>query len=90
VTAGMVKKKSSGWHDALEELTLRIDARPEERKELEKESAPERSIAKIRGGVLLLVDAKSKISGTWTGSDKKGNQVKWHSVTNMWRAETLL
>jgi hypothetical protein len=82
----MVKKKSSGWHDTLEELTLRIDARPEDRKELEEESSPERSITKLGGGVLMLVDAESQIPGTWMGLDKKGNHVEWHSVTNMWRA----
>jgi len=79
-----VKKKGSAWHDTLEELRLRIDARPEDRKGLEKESAPERSITKLGGGVLTLVEGESQLPGTWTGLDKKGNQVKWHSVTNMW------
>jgi hypothetical protein len=68
------QEKSSGWHAALEELTLRINARPEERERFERESALERSIAKIGGGVLTLVNAEAKISGTWTSLDKKGNR----------------
>jgi hypothetical protein len=86
----VIKKKVPGWHDTLEELTVRIDARPEERKELEEESVPERSIMKLGGGVLALVDAESKIACMWMGLDKKGIHVTWHSVTNVWRAETLL
>jgi hypothetical protein len=86
----MIKKKGPGWHDTLEELILRIDACSEDRKELENESLPESSIMKLGGGVLTLVDAESHIPGTWTGLDRKGSHVKWHSVTNTWRAKTFL
>jgi hypothetical protein len=86
----VIKKKVSGWHDTLEEPTLRIDAHPEDRKELGKEAVPESSITKLGCGVLTLVDAESLISGTWKALDKKGTYVNWRSVTNVWRSESLL
>lgn len=82
------KKKDFGRHERLEQLTLRIDARPSEWSQLEKEAAPERFIKKRGGETLELVDAESNKAGSWNGLDKKGKHVKWHSMTSVWRVES--
>jgi len=81
-------KKKPGWHDALENLTLRIDTDPKDREKLQAELPPEQSITKRNGGVLTRVEAQSGILGSWTGLDKIGRQNERTSVTHVWRANT--
>jgi len=82
------RREKFGWHDALEHLTLRIDANPKDRENLQAESPPEPSITKFNGGVLTQVEAESGIMSTWTGLDKNGEQIEWTSITHVWRANT--
>lgn len=81
---------SDGWQAELEELTVRLDTKSEDKEKLRNKDLVQREIKKFGGGVLKLVDGKKGILGTWKGLDLSGNHVEWHSVTNVWRDTSLL
>lgn len=83
---GWPMKGVKGWHAQLEVLTLRIDVRPKDKAKLENELLLEKTIKKVGGGILELVDDESNVWGTWDGLDLRGSAVTWQSLTNVWRA----
>lgn len=83
-------RDAAPWHAELEELTVRIDARLEDKGKLKNTNLVIREIGKYKGGVLRLVEGKSGVLGSWRGLDLGGEHVEWHSVTYVWRDASML